>query len=138
MWKRNLLFLGAAATLWANLVPPRIARARKTPESPPGPGRNDGEIVARVNEAFRGEWSEQGPSAAPRAPELAAFRRLTLALMGTVPSLEEIREFEARPAGRRLGPQLDEMLRDRRFADDFAERLAREAPDQWAEVVTRE
>jgi hypothetical protein len=129
MWKRNLLFLGlvlgAAATLWANLLPPRVVRPRDTPDAPPGPGWDDGDIIARVNEAFRGEWSEQGLSAAPRAPDLAVFRRLTLALMGTVPSLEEIRAFESRPAGQRLGPQLDMMLRDRRFTDSFAERLAR-------------
>src|SRR3954447_23244264 len=129
MWKRNLHFLalvlGAAAMLWANLLPPRIARPRTAPEAPPGPRLNDSDIVAQVNEAFRGEWSEQGLTAAKQAPELAVLRRLTLALLGTIPSLEEIREFEARPVGRRLGPQLEAMLHDRRFANYLGERLAR-------------
>ena len=103
MWKRNLLFiglvLGAAATLWAELLPPRIALpgSRSIPATAPDPGEIDDEIVARVNEAFRGEWSNQGFASARRASELGVFRRLTLALKGTIPSLEEIRRFEARP-----------------------------------------
>ena len=53
------------------------------------------------------------------------MRRLSLALTGTIPSLEEIRRFEARPAGDRVRPWLDGLLRDRRCADYLAERLAR-------------
>jgi hypothetical protein len=131
MWKRNLLFmslvLGAAAALWAELLPPRIAV--------PGAGHgasqasqtllSDGGIVDRVNEVFRGEWSNQALTVAPRASELTIFRRLTLALTGTIPSLEDIRRFEARPEGQRVGPELQRLLGDRRFADYFAERLAR-------------
>src|SRR4051794_20420427 len=129
MWKRNLLFLalvlGAAATLWANLLPPRIARPRTTPDASPGPGLPDREIIARVNETFRGEWSARGLSSAKRAPELAVLRRLALALTGTIPSLEEIRRFEAEPAGGRVEAWVEERLGDRRFANYFGERLAR-------------
>jgi hypothetical protein len=147
MWKRNLLFLalvlGAVATVWANLLPPRLAppaigaMLTSTSKSLAGAGApgdplpgetarpSEGVIVGQVDEAFRGEWSSRGIVAAPRASELAVLRRLTLALTGTIPSLEEIRRFEARPEGRRLGPALAELLRDRRFADYFAERLAR-------------
>jgi hypothetical protein len=134
MWKRNLLFLGlllgAAATLGANLLPPRLAPPgpRSGDASTPGaktPGPIDGEIVARIDESFRVDWSSQGLIPARRAPELAVYRRLALALTGTIPSLEEIRRFESRPEGRRLGPQVDAILRDRRFADYFAERMAR-------------
>jgi hypothetical protein len=145
MWKRNLLFLGlllgAAATLWASLLPPRFASPTPTPDprasgavrAAKAPDLADSAIVAQVNEVFRGEWSRQGLTAARRAPELTVYRRLALALTGTVPSLEEIREFEARPQeegkgegeGSRLARQLDELLGDRRFADYFAERLAR-------------
>ena len=41
----------------------------------------------------------EGAAPRPPAPELAVMRRLSLALTGTIPSLEEIRRFEARPAG---------------------------------------
>ncbi len=53
------------------------------------------------------------------------MRRLSLGLCGTIPSLEEIRRFESRPAGSRVEAWLDDLLRDRRFADYFAERFAR-------------
>ena len=46
-------------------------------------------------------------------------------LCGTIPSLEEIRRFEARPAERRIDAWLDDLLHDRRCADYLAERFAR-------------
>lgn len=45
--------------------------------------------------------------------------------MGTIPSLEEIRQFESRPEGERLTWWIDHVLQDRRFADYLAERFAR-------------
>jgi hypothetical protein len=131
MWKRNLLFLalvlGGAATLWAELLPLRITvpDAPRRPAIAPAVRHADQPIVGRVNEAFRGDWSSQGLAVAPPASELTIYRRLTLALTGTIPALEDIRRFEARPAGQRLGPELELLLSDRRFADYFAERLAR-------------
>jgi hypothetical protein len=91
----------------------------------PDPRDTHKDIVTEVNQAFLGEWLSRGLSSAPGASELAVYRRLTLALTGTIPSLEEIRRFEARPEGRRVGPALEELLSDRRFADYFGERLAR-------------
>ena len=53
------------------------------------------------------------------------MRRLSLALSGSIPSLEEIRRFEARPPEARIDAWLDDLLRDRRCADYLAERFAR-------------
>jgi hypothetical protein len=53
------------------------------------------------------------------------MRRLSLALLGSIPALEEIRRFESRPAGTRVDAWLDELLHDRRTADYLAERFAR-------------
>jgi hypothetical protein len=53
------------------------------------------------------------------------MRRLSLALTGSIPSLEEIRQFEALPPEGRTESRLDELLRDRRTADYLAERFAR-------------
>jgi hypothetical protein len=50
---------------------------------------------------------------------------LGLALVGTVPSLEEVRQLESLPPADRLPWWVDHLLRDRRFADYFAERFAR-------------
>lgn len=82
-------------------------------------------VVSSVDAAFHRRWAEAGIAPAPRAPELAVMRRLNLALTGTIPSLEEIRRFEALPEEGRLERWLDSLLRDRRCADYLAERFAR-------------
>jgi len=70
-------------------------------------------------------WAKEGLSPAAPADELAVLRRLSLALLGTAPSLEEIRRFEADTAPRRLQRWTAAYLEDVRFADYFSERLAR-------------
>ncbi len=82
-------------------------------------------IVSAVDRAFRDRWTARGVLPAGKASDLAVMRRLSLALCGTIPSLEEIRRFESRPGGQRIEAWLDELLHDRRFADYFAERFAR-------------
>ena len=78
------------------------------------------EISARVDQALREGWRAKGTVPAPTAPDLAVMRRLNLALAGAVPSLEEVRRFEAMPAEGRVGAWADELLRDRRTADYLA------------------
>ena len=46
-------------------------------------------------------------------------------MSGTIPALEAIRRFEARPPADRLADWIDETLRERRTSDYLAERLAR-------------
>jgi hypothetical protein len=129
MWGKNLLLvavvLGGALALRASLFP-LAAESRKV-KFDPGPARADEfqTAVARVNEVIRAEWREKGLTAAPPAADLTVARRLSLALTGSVPSLEEIRQFEAQPAGGRLDGWVNHLLGDRRFADYFAARLAR-------------
>jgi hypothetical protein len=81
--------------------------------------------VDAVDVSFRTRWSKQDLKPAAPAPDLAVMRRLALALCGSVPSLEEIRRFEATPADTRIAAWLDELLADRRCADYLAERFAR-------------
>ncbi|MDG3002569.1 DUF1549 domain-containing protein [Paludisphaera mucosa] len=83
------------------------------------------EVAARVDAAFREEWRKREVEPAAKAPDLALMRRLTLGLTGTVPSLEEIRRFEAAEPSTRVDAWLEELLRDRRSADYLAERFAR-------------
>ncbi|MHB1562175.1 MAG: DUF1549 domain-containing protein [Isosphaeraceae bacterium] len=105
--------------------------AAKVSDSVSSPGRNAAgaddlrSVLNRVDEAFRRRWSELNLTPAAPATELAVMRRLSLALCGTVPSLEEIRRFEARSPGTRLDAWLEELLADRRSADYLAERFAR-------------
>ncbi len=129
MWARNLLFvavlIGGVVALRASLFP--LATDARKVKFDPGPTRADEfQAVARqVDDSFREEWHSKGLSAAPRADDLAVARRLSLALTGSVPSLEEIRQFEAQPPEHRLDGWANHLLNYRRFADYFAERLAR-------------
>jgi hypothetical protein len=81
--------------------------------------------VARVDAWFTSRWREAGLEAAAPASDLQVLRRLSLALHGTIPSLEEIRQFESDTRADRLSAWIDRLLEDRRFSDYFAERLAR-------------
>ena len=53
------------------------------------------DVVSEVNQKFADDWSEYDLEPSAMADELTVFRRLSLALHGTIPSLEEIRRFES-------------------------------------------
>jgi hypothetical protein len=128
MWARNLLFLslivvgiGAlTVALFPRLTPPQS----RAPAPPEVLADDFAPTVERVNAAFRETWRENGLELAPAAPDLILARRLSLGLAGTIPSLQEIRQFEGRD-GDRLQWWLDGLLRDPRCHDYLAERLAR-------------
>lgn len=81
--------------------------------------------LQQLNAQFQQAWAASGLMPAPRADDLTIARRLSLALVGTIPSLEEIRALEAWPEGERLARWVDRLLADGRFADYWSERLAR-------------
>jgi hypothetical protein len=83
------------------------------------------DAVAAVDRFFEQNWQQAGVTPASRADDLQILRRLTLSLCGTIPSLEEIREFESDSSAGRLDRWTARLLADNRFADYFAERLAR-------------
>jgi len=82
-------------------------------------------IVDQVNTIFRNQWQQRKVAPTGPAPDLAVARRLAVALVGTVPSLQEIRQLEANPGAAGLRTWLASLLKERRHADYFAERLAR-------------
>jgi len=84
-----------------------------------------GEIVSQVNGYFETRWMQEHLTPAEPADELQVLRRLSLSLHGTLPSLEEIRRFEADTEPNRLARWTARILADSRFSDYMAERLAR-------------
>lgn len=126
-WARNLLFLGLVAAgasgLGSQLVPKRPAEplGRYTVIADDDFRRS----VLALDAAFVGRWQSTDVQPVDPAPDLAVARRLALGLMGTLPSLEEIRQFERLPADQRLAWWTDHVLVDSRTADYLAERLAR-------------
>lgn len=145
MWARNLLFavlclagLGmiASSLLDRNRIDTpntfsggqaRLVSSQATPanRSSPDSATDWTRTTATINSEFQQHWRQQGLSPAQRANELAVVRRLSLALTGTIPSVEEIRALEqVNPEDRTLW-WVAHLLEDRRYADYVAERLAR-------------
>jgi hypothetical protein len=128
VWSKNLLFLavvvGGFVLLTGSLRP--LREARKPTVVPKAALANDEEAtVHHLNAVFQVEWRARSIQPAAAANDLAVMRRLHLALMGTVPSLQEIRLFESMPPENRMQSWLEHLLEDRRCADYMGERLAR-------------
>jgi len=79
----------------------------------------------QLNAEFSDHHKKLGLEVAAQADHLSVARRLSLALTGTIPSLEEIRALERVSPESRTEWWTSHLLEDRRFSDYFAERLAR-------------
>ncbi len=82
-------------------------------------------IVDQVDQEFQQHWIDRGLESAQRADDLAIARRISLALTGTVPSIEEIRVLESKAPDERIEWWVSRLLEDRRSSDYLAERFAR-------------
>jgi len=128
-WLRDVAFLGVLLGGFAALGYGLLPRTKHAPVD-----RYDAAAyrepsftatVDRVDAAFRTNWANQNLSATERASDLLVMRRLSLALVGTVPSLEEIRQFETLPEAERLPWWIDHLQTDPRSRAFLAERIAR-------------
>ncbi|TWU11843.1 hypothetical protein CA54_06550 [Symmachiella macrocystis] len=81
--------------------------------------------VATVDDYLNQSWTDANITPAEPADDLQILRRLSLALHGTIPSLEEIRQFQTDTQPNKLRRWTRRLLDDPRFADYFAQRLAR-------------
>ena len=87
----------------------------------------------QVDALLHASWSDLAIEPAPVADDLQVFRRLALALVGTTPSLEEIRQFETDTSPNRLQRWTARFIADSRFVEYFAARLADVFVDPAAE-----
>jgi len=128
MWLRNLFFIGVIfggiigvrAALFPPPVPPREVDIDASIET-----KEFRDLISQVDAAIEAGFAKDKLQPAPLADRLTVVRRLHLALMGTIPSLQEIRQFEAYQGEHPLQWWLEGILRDRRSADFLAERFAR-------------
>ncbi len=84
-----------------------------------------GSTLVRCNSQLAGMAEEVHGEVAPRANNLAIARRLSLALVGSGLSLEEIRALSQVPEREQIQWWTSYLLEDRRWADYFAERFSR-------------
>lgn len=104
----------------------KAGEAEAPPQAPAlSPEKNIDESVSRVNAWLRQRWSNEDIEQAGIADDLTVYRRLSLALHGTIPSLEEITSFDADASDDRLERWLLKMLADKRFPEYFSDRLER-------------
>ncbi|MBM4003249.1 MAG: DUF1553 domain-containing protein [Planctomycetes bacterium] len=129
MWKRHLLFLisclAGFSALGANLLRTDRVRTPRHFHSEQATATGLSDVVDRIDGEFESVWAASGLQQAPKAPSLQIVRRLALGLMGTVPSLEEIRALQLVPPDQQIDWWLSRVFEDRRYADYIAERLAR-------------
>jgi len=89
------------------------------------------EIVDAANRELKLRRESASLGELQPANDLTILRRLSLSLHGTIPSLEEIRRFEdaqqrtSKSEADLITRWTERLLRDSRFSDYFAERLAR-------------
>src|SRR5688572_2307428 len=63
------------------------------------------------------ENAERTAQAAPLIDDLAFLRRVTVDIVGRIPTEDEIRDYQAAPAAGRRAEVIDRLLQDDRFAD---------------------
>lgn len=101
----------------------------RRPKAPTGPVREGATaLAARVDRLLEERWAKASVLPAPDVDDLAFLRRVWLDLLGTIPSLEEIRTFEAlplAPGAPRRAWVVDRALSDPRSSVAIAEQLAR-------------
>ena len=127
MWLKNIAFIALATVTLASLanwllMPPRVEALDR-----PVARRADDFELARlsIDAEFHQTWQEEDLRPAPLASDLAIARRLSLGLVGSIPSLEEVHLLEQRSEDDRLAWWVDYLLADRRYGDYMAERLSR-------------
>ncbi|MFM7116839.1 MAG: hypothetical protein ACKO0N_09415, partial [Planctomycetota bacterium] len=96
-----------SAAVWL-LVPPIRFRAERNPQTPPAKLEAIDEIISRLDavtakprQSVSGSQSSPGDFTANGVGLLDWARRVSLGLMGSIPSLEEIRQLEAQPTALR-------------------------------------
>ncbi|MAS94729.1 MAG: hypothetical protein CMO55_16135 [Verrucomicrobiales bacterium] len=115
------LMVAAVVGLSFYLKEPRLE------ELPPSNlGATEIQQLETVNQIFADHWKSENLSPTPEADTLTLVRRLSLALTGAAPSLEEIRRLkslteDADP----IQSWLTHLFSDQRYSNYIAERLAR-------------
>ena len=129
LWLRNAVILGvlAAAAFWgvAELLAPPVPKVGSSLGVSKAQLNDIQKAAQVVNADFDKAWAQQQLQPAGKADDLTLVRRLSLALTGSIPSLQELRMLESLKGADIPQWWLSHLLSDRRTSDYLAERLAR-------------
>ncbi len=116
-----LLVTGAGILLWRHF---ESQKPEPLPQMATDP--RVAAAITRLDAVLSESWSQAAVAPVREADALTLARRLSIALTGAPPSLEEIRRLEALPPGSDpVEAWLTHLFSDRRSADYLAERFAR-------------
>lgn len=128
-----IAIVGLVTWIAARPVMPSISQLMAADDREAAGG--DAETTAqRVDALLQTSWDEAAVEPAEPADDLQVLRRLSLAFVGTAPSLEEIRDFEEDRSSDRLQQWTNRLIADSRFVEYFAARLG----DAFVDPVTEE
>jgi hypothetical protein len=129
LWLRNTAILGAlaAGAFWgvAELLAPPVAAVKNAPGLSQARLGDIQRSAQLVDADFEKAWAQQQMQPMQKADDLTRVRRLSLALTGSIPSLQELRVLESLKGANVPQWWLSHLLSDRRTSDYLAERLAR-------------
>ena len=129
LWLRNAVILGAlaAGAFWgvAALLAPPVPQPGNDLGLPQAQLEDIQRTAQVVNGDFEKSWAQQQVQPVAKTDDLTLVRRLSLALTGSIPSLQELRTLESLKSADVPQWWLTHLLSDRRTSDYLAERLAR-------------
>lgn len=130
VWLRNAVILGALAVtaFWSVaewFVPPVGKFSKGFGELTLDQLQSILDTAKTVDADFEREWSKHDIMPVAAADDLTVARRLSLALTGSIPSLQEIRALESVPVVEMAQWWLTQLFADRRSSDYLAERFVR-------------
>jgi hypothetical protein len=126
---RNAVILAGigAGAVWGvvELLRPPVGKAASDVGLPLAKLKDVLQAARKVNADFEQSWAQKQIQPAAEADNLTLMRRLSLALTGSIPSLQEIRALESVKGVDFTQWWLNQLLADRRTSDYLAERLVR-------------
>jgi len=126
---RNAVILAGvgAAAVWGvlELLRPPVGHVSNALRLPKQKLDDILQTAKRVDADFEKSWEQKQLKPTAKADDLTLVRRLSLALTGSIPSLQEIRALEAVKDVDITQWWLTQLLADRRTSDYLAERLVR-------------
>ncbi|MCY3006537.1 MAG: DUF1553 domain-containing protein [Planctomycetota bacterium] len=127
-WGKRIVFLGTAIAILLGIFGATTHKPMLLRDPEQIASKFDStvlEAAGKIDLEFQTHWADQGLRPAPKAPWNAVARRISLGMVGNGLSLEEYRSLEKIPEDQRVGWWTEYLLKDRRWADQFAERFAR-------------
>jgi hypothetical protein len=126
---RNAVILTGigAGAVWGvvELLRPPVGKAASGVGLPQAKLEDVLQAAQKVNADFEQSWAQKQIQPTAEADNLTLMRRLSLALTGSIPSLQEIRTLESMQGVDIAQWWLTQLFADRRASDYLAERLVR-------------